>query len=363
MQLPRPFDGFVDHTKRVSPTCLVHFERNRYSVPASYANRPVSLRVYADRIVVCAEGRLICEHPRIIERHHHGLGQTVYDWRHYLAVLQRKPGALRNGAPFEQLPIGFKRLQAALLKQLEGVEVTLERRANEQGHLYGAVSATDIAKALQAQGYNEAFSLHGSGMMFLVSVPVMEVMAIWLVPLMLGQRNMAFPRLNAFSFWMYLGGVLMIWLPHIANVTPDLGWFEYAPLSGPGYSPGHRADIWAQMITFTEVAALAASVNTFVTKKDPLTKSFVAEKSPLRIGCAIHPAMSAWIYIAKHPWVAVTDAKGSFVIKDVPPGMYTLWLKHPDSRVEDRKKIEVKAGKTTGVAVEWKDAKPKRDKK
>jgi heme/copper-type cytochrome/quinol oxidase subunit 1 len=120
-------------------------------------------------------------------------------------------------------------------------------------------------KRLEAQGFNEAFSLHGSSMMFLVSVPIMEAMALWLTPLMLGQRNMAFPRLNAFSFWMYLGGVLMIWLPHIANVTPDLGWFEYPPLSGPGYAPGHRADIWAQMITFTEVAALAASVNTFVT--------------------------------------------------------------------------------------------------
>jgi hypothetical protein len=57
MQVPRPFDGFVEHTKRVSPTCLVHFERNRYSVPASYANRPVSLRVYAERLVVAAEAR------------------------------------------------------------------------------------------------------------------------------------------------------------------------------------------------------------------------------------------------------------------------------------------------------------------
>jgi cytochrome c oxidase subunit 1 len=120
-------------------------------------------------------------------------------------------------------------------------------------------------KRLGAEGFNEAFSLHGSSMMFLVSVPIMEAMAIWLVPLMLGQRNMAFPRLNAFSFWMYLGGVLMIWIPHIANVTPDLGWFEYPPLSGPGYAAGHRADIWAQMITFTEVAALSASVNTFAT--------------------------------------------------------------------------------------------------
>jgi hypothetical protein len=56
MPLGRTFDGFVEHTKRVSPTCLVHFERNRYSVPASFANRPVSLRVYPDRIVIVAEG-------------------------------------------------------------------------------------------------------------------------------------------------------------------------------------------------------------------------------------------------------------------------------------------------------------------
>ena len=149
MPMPRPFDGFVDHTKRVSPTCLVHFERNRYSVPASYANRPVSLRVYAERIVVCAEGRLICEHPRIIERHHHGLGQTVYDWRHYLAVLQRKPGALRNGAPFEQLPTGFKRLQAALLKQPGGDREMVEILALVLHHDEQAVLAA-VELALEA---------------------------------------------------------------------------------------------------------------------------------------------------------------------------------------------------------------------
>ena len=114
---------------------------------------------------------------------------------------------------------------------------------------------------LGPQLYNESFSLHGSTMLFLVSVPVMEAMAIWLVPLMLGQRALAFPRLAAFSFWLYLGGVLMLWIAHAFGITPDLGWFEYPPLSGPAYSPGHRADIWAQMITFTEVAALAASVN------------------------------------------------------------------------------------------------------
>jgi cytochrome c oxidase subunit 1 len=115
------------------------------------------------------------------------------------------------------------------------------------------------------QLYNESFSLHGSTMLFLVSVPVMEAMAIWLVPLMLGQRALAFPRLAAFSYWLYLGGVMMLWVPHALDVTPDLGWFEYPPLSGPAYSPGHRADVWAQMITFTEVAALAASVNIVAT--------------------------------------------------------------------------------------------------
>ncbi|MNL34576.1 hypothetical protein D3C87_1565570 [compost metagenome] len=80
----------------------------------------MSLRVYADRLVVAAEGQIVCEHRRLIERNHHGAGQTVYDWRHYLAVLQRKPGALRNGAPFLELPPAFKRLQATLLKQPGG---------------------------------------------------------------------------------------------------------------------------------------------------------------------------------------------------------------------------------------------------
>jgi hypothetical protein len=130
----RPFDGFIEHTKRVSPTCLVHLERNRYSVPCSgltrphrghgpfapFANRPVSVRVYPERIVVAAEGRILCEHPRIIDRSHHSPGRTVYDWRHYLAVVQRKPGALRNGAPFAELPEAFRHLQSHLLKRPGG---------------------------------------------------------------------------------------------------------------------------------------------------------------------------------------------------------------------------------------------------
>ena len=120
MPLGRPFDGFVEHTKRVSPICLVHFERNRYSVPASFANRPVSVRIYPERIVVAAEGQILCEHTRIIDRSHPTGGRTIYDWRHYLAVIQRKPGALRNGAPFAEMPEAFRQLQGQLLRRPGG---------------------------------------------------------------------------------------------------------------------------------------------------------------------------------------------------------------------------------------------------
>jgi hypothetical protein len=120
MPVGRPFDGFVEYTKRVSSTCLIHLDRNRYSVPASFANRPVSLRVYPNTLVVVAESQIICEHHRIIERTHNGPGRTIYDWRHYLAVIQRKPGALRNGAPFLELPDAFKRLQQHLLRHPGG---------------------------------------------------------------------------------------------------------------------------------------------------------------------------------------------------------------------------------------------------
>lgn len=145
METPTPFDGFVEHTKRVSPTCLIHFDRNRYSVPATYANRLISLRVYAHRLVMATEGHTIAEHVRCFDRKHVG-GQTIYDWRHYLAVLQRKPGALRNGAPFLELPEGFKRLQTHLLKRPGGDREMVEILALVLHHDEQAVlSAVELA--------------------------------------------------------------------------------------------------------------------------------------------------------------------------------------------------------------------------
>lgn len=120
MSVPRAFDGFVEHSKRVSSTCLITFEHNRYSVPASFANRVISLRVYPERLVIVAEARVIAEHTRAFNRHKSAPGHTIYHWQHYLCVAQRKPGALRNGAPFMELPDSFKRLRARLLKRPGG---------------------------------------------------------------------------------------------------------------------------------------------------------------------------------------------------------------------------------------------------
>ncbi|EXL01272.1 hypothetical protein Brsp06_04980 [Brucella sp. NBRC 13694] len=146
MALPAMFDGFVEQSKRVSPTCLITFERNRYSVPASFANRPVSLRIYPERLVVAAEGNILCEHPRIIERSHDKPPRTIYDWRHYLAVIQRKPGALRNGAPFLELPLAFRQLQEQMLRRPGGDRemadiLALVLHHNEQA----VISAVELA--------------------------------------------------------------------------------------------------------------------------------------------------------------------------------------------------------------------------
>jgi cytochrome c oxidase subunit I+III len=113
--------------------------------------------------------------------------------------------------------------------------------------------------------YNEIFTTHGTTMMFLFAVPVFQGIAIYLVPLMIGAREMAFPRLNAFSYWLFLIGGLLLYTAFFLNTGPDAGWFAYVPLSGPEYSPGKRVDVWAQMITFTEISSLAAAVNIITT--------------------------------------------------------------------------------------------------
>ena len=101
-------DGFHAVPATVSKTCLVQFDNNKYWVSARAVGRPVEIRAYADRIELRQDGRVVGEHRRVF-----GRGQTVYDPWHYVPVLARKPGALRNGAPFKAwlLPAALERVR------------------------------------------------------------------------------------------------------------------------------------------------------------------------------------------------------------------------------------------------------------
>ena len=119
---------------------------------------------------------------------------------------------------------------------------------------------------LSNDAYNQFFTMHGSTMMFLFAVPMMfEALSVYLVPLMVGTRNIAFPRLNSYSYYLYLFGGVMFYIAFLCNTGADRGWFSYVPLAGPDYGPGKRPDFWAQLITFTEVSALAVAVEVIVT--------------------------------------------------------------------------------------------------
>jgi len=117
------FDGYVEQMMRVSSTCLVRVDRNRYSVPASAAGQAVSVRTTADQVRVVAHGEVIAAHPRVF-----GRDQLVCDPWHYLPVLEKKPGALRDGAPFVawDLPVPIRLVRDRILKQPKGDRAFVE---------------------------------------------------------------------------------------------------------------------------------------------------------------------------------------------------------------------------------------------
>ncbi len=121
MPMVAPFDGYVETLGKVSSTCLVSLDRNRYSAPCELVGQLVSLRLYPERIDIVAHDALVASHPRSFARN-----QTHYDWQHYIPLLERKPGALRNGAPFADLPEPLQRLRRLLLCREGGDRVMVK---------------------------------------------------------------------------------------------------------------------------------------------------------------------------------------------------------------------------------------------
>jgi len=118
MPMPTPFDGYVQREAKVTSTCLVSVQRNRYSVPCEFAGQRVSTRLYPTRISVVAGDVVVASHERLSDR-----GHTSYDWQHYIDLVQRKPGALRNGAPFADMPEPLKKLKLGLMRHDGGDKV------------------------------------------------------------------------------------------------------------------------------------------------------------------------------------------------------------------------------------------------
>jgi cytochrome c oxidase subunit 1 len=159
-------------------------------------------------------------------------------------------------------------------------------------------------RAIGPDLYNQIFTMHGSNMMFLFAVPVMQAVAIYLVPLMIGTRNIAFPRLNAFSYWMYLAGGIFLWTAFVLDMGPDVGWFAYVPLSGPQFASGKRADTWAQMITFTEVSALAIAVEIVVTVFKKRAPGMSLDRIPLFVWSML---VTSFLVILAMPSIVVAS--------------------------------------------------------
>ena len=111
MPMPTAFDGYVERSAKVSSTCLVAVAKNSYAVPCELAGQRVSTRLYPSRVEVDSDEAIVASNARVANH-----GHICYDWQHYIALIQRKPGALRNGAPFADMPAPLQRLQQGLMR-------------------------------------------------------------------------------------------------------------------------------------------------------------------------------------------------------------------------------------------------------
>ncbi len=129
--------------------------------------------------------------------------------------------------------------------------------------------------------YDQIFTMHGTTMIFLVLTPLLIGLATYLLPLMIGANEMAFPRLNAFSFWTFLFGGLLLYFSFFAGGAPNAGWFSYAPLSEKFYSFSPGVDYWALSILLMGIGTIGAALNFIVTTLTMRTKGLALTKLPL----------------------------------------------------------------------------------
>lgn len=195
--------------------------------------------------------------------------------------------------------------------------------------------------------FNEMFTMHGTTMIFFVAMPVLFGFGNYLLPLMIGARDMAFPRLNALSFWLTAFGGLLLYFSFIggnglygAGNAPDVGWFAYAPLTAPAFSPGHSTDFWTLGLLVAGFGSIATAVNIIATIICMRCPGMTLGKMPLlawmnltmagMVLLAISPLTAAQTMLALDRYLGArffdTQAGGSAVL-----WMHFFWIfGHPE---------------------------------
>ncbi len=142
--------------------------------------------------------------------------------------------------------------------------------------------------AISPEMYNELFTMHGTTMVFLVGMPILFGLANYIVPLQIGARDMAFPRLNAFSFWLTAFGGFLLYYSFIGGFglygmgnAPDAGWFAYAPLTLRSFSPGHSIDYWAAALILSGFGTLGTAINIIATTLSMRCRGMTLMRMPL----------------------------------------------------------------------------------
>ena len=138
------------------------------------------------------------------------------------------------------------------------------------------------------QVFNRLFTMHGTTMVFFVGMPVLLGFGNYLIPLMIGARDMAFPRLNAFSFWISAFGGILLYFSYLGGdglygmgSAPDVGWFAYAPLTAKVFSPGHSTDYWTFAILLSGIGSTGTAINIAATILCMRCKGMTMSRVPL----------------------------------------------------------------------------------
>ncbi|PZF92781.1 cytochrome c oxidase subunit I [Micromonospora deserti] len=177
-------------------------------------------------------------------------GQPDFD-----GVWRNPRGIWRSLSVVSHKPVGSRfMITAGLFFLVGGIEALLMR----------VQLARPENRFLDAQTYNDLFTMHGTTMMFLFVVPFIEGLATYLLPVQLGARDQPFPRFNAFNYWCYLFGGVLLYSSFAAAAVPDAGWFAYVPLSSNPYSPGPGMDFWLWGLALVELSGIGAAVEILV---------------------------------------------------------------------------------------------------